>query len=91
MPNKQPTNADILSELKDLGKRVLVVEDWKRSEEAYRAALAQVKAEEKAAKSEAGNDEYMKRRTEIMKQIGIILGLVVLILSAYAATKGIST
>lgn len=86
----EPTNADIIKEVRSISDRLLIVEDWKRNEDAYRAALAKVKAEEKSAKVEARDDDVAKRRTEIMKQVGIVLGLVVAILYAYAATKGIA-
>lgn len=91
MPDKQPTNAEILQEVQAMSGRLLVIEDWKRSEDAYRAALAQVKAEEKESKTTSQNDDFMKRRTEIMKQVGIVLGLIAAILYAYASTRGVPT
>lgn len=87
----EPTNADIIKEVRTISDRLLIIEDWKRNEDAYRAALAKVKSEESSAKKEARDDDAAKRRTEIMKQVGIVLGLVVAILYAYAATKGIAT
>lgn len=91
MAEHEPTNADIIKEVRSISDRLLILEDWKRNEDAYRAALAKVKSEEKETKSEAAASEYAKRRTEIMKQVGIVLGLIVAILYAYAATKGIAT
>lgn len=91
MAENEPTNAELLKEIKGLGDRLLILEDWKRNEDAYRAALAKVKAEEKEQKSSAQSDEIAKRRTEIMKQVGIVLALVIAILYAYAASKGIAT
>lgn len=89
MPNIEPSNAEILNAIKGVSDRVIVLEDWKRNEDAYRAALAKVKSEEQEAKVSSQADDFAKRRTEIMKQVGIVLGLVAAILYAYAATKGI--
>lgn len=91
MTDKEPTNKELAKEVKSLHERLLPLEDWKRSEDAYRAALAQVKAEEKESKGEARAEDMAKQWKGILKQAGIVLGLVAAILYAYAASKGIST
>lgn len=91
MAAKEPTNAELLKELKEFGQRLLILEDWKRNEDAYRAALAKVKSEEKENKQSEQSDEMIKRRTEIMKQVGIVLALLIAILYAYASSRGIAT
>lgn len=90
MPNgQQPTNADILKEIRDMSARVLILESWKTNEDAYRAALAQIKLDQENDRFTGLRDGELKRRTEVMKQIGIILGLIVVILYAYTSTHGI--
>lgn len=91
MSDKQPTNKEIMKEVKGVGERLLILEDWKRNEDAYRAALAQVKADEKESKGEARADDMAQQWKGILKQAGIVLGLIAAILYAYAATKGIAT
>jgi hypothetical protein len=91
MPGKEPSNTEILNELRDIGKRLGDLERWKISEDAYRAALAQVKRDEKEANHDAIAAEAITKRTELFKQAGIVLGLIAAILYAYAATKGITT
>lgn len=98
MANKEPTNGDLLKEIKGVkdmqiaqSKDVTVLMNWKIQEDAYRAALAKVKSDEEQAKYQGLRDGEIKRRTEIMKQIGIVLALIVAILYAYAATHGIKT
>lgn len=89
MSDQEPTNTEILNEIRGISARLLIIEDWKRNEDAYRAALAKVKSEEQQQKADSRSDDFAKRRTEIMKQVGIVLGLIAAILYAYAATKGI--
>lgn len=86
----EPTLGDVLKEVQGFGNRLAVLENWKISEDAYRAALAQVKNEERQAKNDNNSAEVNKRRLEILKQVGIVLALIAAILYAYAATKGIT-
>lgn len=95
-PKKQPTNADLLTELKAVkdmqavqGKDISTLMNWKVAEDAYRAALKQVKVDEEDAKFTSLRDGELKKRTEILKQIGIIAAIIIAILYAYAATHGI--
>lgn len=89
MANTEPTSSEIIQSIKGVSDRVIILEDWKRNEDAYRAALAKVKDEEQQSRTTGEADAFAKRRTEIMKQVGIVLGLLAAILYAYAATKGI--
>lgn len=90
---KEPSNSELIKEVRDmytgLDGRVVHLENWKRNEDAYRAALSQVKNEELQDKTQTRADADSRRRTEILKQIGIVLGLIIAILYAYMATKGI--
>lgn len=89
MAGREPTNADILKAVGDVSGRVTDLENWKLQEDAYRAALARIKDEEASDKMNNLKTDEAKRRTEIMKQLGIVLGLIIAILYAYMATKGI--
>lgn len=98
MSNKEPTNSDLLKEIKGVkdmqmsqAKDISHLMNWKLQEDAYKAALKQVKHEEDQAKIAGMRDGDFKRRTEIMKQAGIVLALIIAILYAYAATHGIKT
>lgn len=82
MATRQPTNSDILKELRDMSVRISSLETWRLAQDAYKEALAQVKKDEKLAKDES-------RRSDIYKQVMIILGLLVAILTAMASTRGI--
>lgn len=95
-PRKQPTNADLLKEfkvIKDMqiaqAKDINILMQAKVAEDAYRAALKQVKDDEETAKYTNLRDGELKKRTEILKQIGIIAGIIIAILYAYASTHGI--
>ena len=81
--------ADVKEVVKEHGTDIKALKDWKTSEDAYRAAVAQVKKDEDANSSSALRNEELKRRTEMIKQAGIVLGLVAAILYAYATTHGI--
>lgn len=89
MAHSEPTLSDVLDEVQKMNNRVVVLENWKVNEDAYRAALARVKEEEAKEKQEKSHDILLQRRTEIMKQVGIVLGLITVILYAYMATNGI--
>lgn len=89
MAGGEPTNADILKAVSDMSDRVRTLENWKLQEDAYRAALARVKDEEAKERSNKLTTDEAKKRTELMKQAGIVLGLIIAILYAYMATKGI--
>lgn len=91
MSPTEPTNAELDQEIKAIDNRVLTLEDWKRDEDAYRAAVARVKAEEATDRNRRASDSETKKRTEIMKQVGIILALITAILYAYASTHGVKT
>lgn len=98
MAAKQPSNSDILravKEVKDMqtsqAKDINILMNWKIAEDAYRAALAKVKSEDEQSKYTGLRDNELKKRTELIKQIGIVVGLIVAILYAYAVTHGIKT
>ena len=97
-PRKEPTNADLLREFKTVkdmqisqGKDISILMNWKVAEDAYRAALAKVKSDEEQSKFQGLRDGELKKRTELIKQMGIVIMLVIAILYAYAATHGIKT
>lgn len=71
------------------GQDIESLKRWKIAEDAYRAALKQVRKEEQ-------EDQYGKLKTkeakawlDILKQLGPIITIVGALLYAYAATKGI--
>lgn len=93
---QQPTNSDLMKEIREVksmqtsqGDRISTLELWKVSEDAYRAALARVKDEEEDNKFRKLRDGELSKRSEVLKQVGIILGLITAILYAYLSTKGI--
>lgn len=89
MPTKNPSNSDILKELKTMNQRIDVLEQWKVSEDAYRAALKQIKRDDEESKYTNLRDKELTSRTDIWKQVMIVLGLIIAGLYAYLATKGI--
>lgn len=70
-------------------KEIGILMNWKIAEDAYRAALKQVKSDDEQSKYNGLRDNEIKKRTELIKQIGIIAGIVIAILYAYAAMHGI--
>jgi hypothetical protein len=96
MANKSPTNADLgvkldaaLQEIKNMSNRLVAIEQWKLAEDAYKAALLQVRAEDRETKTNRLKSDEGKAWLNILKQAGIILGIVAAILYAYAAQRGI--
>lgn len=96
MANRQPPNSEILKavkEVKDMqaaqAREIKVLTDWKQHEDAYRAALKQVKDEEAQEKTTGQKDSDFQKRTEIMKQVGIVLALIIALLSAYGIAHGV--
>lgn len=85
MATKNPTNADILAELKDMNYRIINLETWKIAEDAARKAIRDYKTSEYNAHKDTETKEWVK----VAKQVGIVLGIVIAILYAYAATKGL--
>lgn len=98
MAAKQPSNSDILKAVKAVkelqvsqAKEIGILMNWKLQEDAYRAALAKVKSEEEESKYQGLRDNEIKKRTELIKQIGIVAALIIAILYAYATTHGVKT
>jgi hypothetical protein len=98
MAAKQPSNSDILKAVKQLkdmqvaqAKDIGILMNWKIAEDAYRAALAKVKSDDEQSKYQGLRDNELKKRTELIKQAGIVVALIIAILYAYATTHGVKT
>lgn len=65
-----------------MNSRVASLETWRISQDAYKTALQEVRKEDKAKADQ-------EKKSEIFKQVTIILGLVIAILTALAATQGV--
>lgn len=87
---KQPTNSDIIAKIDTMNTRVTSLEDWRRGEEIARKAVDEYKRkeqEDRIAKAQLSRD---KEWTEVGKKALVVLGVVLLILYAYANSKGFS-
>ena len=71
-----------------MGTRMESIEQWKLTTEAAQKAVAEYRKEEErdrqAKLSQASQTEW----TKVAKQIGVIAGIVIVILYAYAQSKG---
>lgn len=61
---------------------VNALQQWKLHEDAFKAALKTVKDEE-------AKEKFGKLRTDVMKQLLYVLGMVGAVLATYVATRGI--
>lgn len=82
---KTPTNLDLLKELSGMNTRITALEVWKISEDAARKAIFDYKQGERSSLKDTETSEWIK----VAKQAGIVLGIVIAILYAYASTKGL--
>lgn len=82
MATNKPTYSELKDEISGVDMRVVTLERWRTKEEAFKAALLQVRKEEKETKLEA-------KKMEIYKQVLVVLGLLVTILTAIAATRSL--
>lgn len=88
MTAKQPTNAELASKLDVIDKkvdgmdmRVAVLETKQMQEDAFKAALSQIRKEDAETSQQA-------QRNELYKKAGIILGLLATILSTWIVANG---
>lgn len=93
---KPPTNSDLeakldlaLGHLNKMEKRLGRLEAKRRSDDAYSAALKQVKKEEALKLQQRQHNQEEVTKMKILKEVGKILGLITLALYAYLASKGI--
>jgi hypothetical protein len=95
MPSKN-SEASYLKEIRDdikvvknmqlaQGQDIEGLKKWKIAEDAYRAALLQVRNEEKEKLAETAQKAWIK----ILKEVYPIIGILGAILYAYANSKGI--
>jgi hypothetical protein len=86
---RNPTNFDLLTEIRSMNTRIAALESWKIAEDAAKKAVADYVQKEETQRM--ANLEVHKSREWIalLKQAGVVLGIVISILYAYAATKGI--
>ena len=94
---KQPTNSDILAKLNEVIKKVDAVdgrltqiEIWRLTEESARKAVAEYRSQEKAERLNKLNQTEKKEWIKVAQQVGVALGIVIVILSAIAASRGLS-
>lgn len=86
---KNPTNTDILRKLEGMDTRITALESWKIAEDAAKKAIADYRKSEKAQEAEKTMLTESELRVKILKQIGIVLGILTTIAYAYAASRGI--
>ena len=93
-PKKSPTNADIeakldqaLKEMKAMTIRLGVVEQWKVSEEAYKAARADVMQEEAESKKNQQDAELKSSMIKTLKDLSPVLTAAGILL--YALIEGL--
>lgn len=87
---------EVLKELKAIKdmqlaqeNRLANIEQWKIAEDAYRAALKQVRGDEKQRKKDKQDDEVSKAWLKVLKEIYPILLTIGAILYFYASSHGI--
>lgn len=84
MPKSQPTNADILKEVRSMNNRIAALEQWKQGTEIARAAVEEYKKEEQSIRDS-------RQRREIMKQVGVVLSLMAAILYVYLESRRVKS
>lgn len=94
-PSKQPTNAEILTEIKGVkavqniqSRDIDILKEWKRQEDAYRAALKAVKDDEKEERRDAQEAELKSSMIKTLKELSPILTAGALLL--YALVEGMA-
>jgi hypothetical protein len=87
MPS-EPTNKELGKELRGLDMRVDSLENWRDRQELYKQVLADVKAQDVKDQKEQRVSDIQSKKAELYKQALIIAGIIVTMLSAYAATRG---
>lgn len=92
MAAKKATLDDVLAEVKEIkqmqvaqGKDIETALAWQRAEDAYRAALAKVRQEDRQATQDATSKAWLK----VVKELYPILVIVAAILYAYAQAHGV--
>lgn len=90
MAQKQtPTNSDLLREIREVrdmqisqGQHIDTLLRWKEAQDIAKSAVDEYKRQEQS-------DRFDRQKKEILKQVGIVLGLVATVLYVYLQTKGI--
>lgn len=93
-PPKQPTNQDLLKELRDIksvqnlqAKDIEALKVWKMAEDAYRAALKQVRGEEADEKKEQQTAQLKSSAIKVLRDLSPILTALGILL--YALLQGV--
>lgn len=73
-----------------MNSRIGALEQWKIAEDAARAAVKEYREGEEKSRINSLKHREAKAWMDILKQVGIILGIVTAILYAYASTRGIN-
>ena len=87
MPTAKPTTTQLDKDIKGIDMRVGSLENWREREELYKSVLADVKKQDIADQNEKRKSNLQAQKADIYKQALIILGIVVTMLTAYAATR----
>lgn len=72
-----------------MNTRVSALESWKIAEDAARKAVSEYRKQEESERMTKLTSTEKQEWLKVAKQIGVVLGIVIVILYAYAATKGI--
>lgn len=89
MASKNPTNSDIMKKLDSMDGRLIVVENWRRETEIAKKAVEEYQAEQDRKQKAKLETKKTKETTELIKQIGVVVAIIIAILYAWAATNGI--
>jgi hypothetical protein len=79
------TNADLLRAINDMGTRVSALESWKIAEDAAKKAVSEYQAGQVQILKENETKLWIK----VLKQVGIILGILIVLGYAYINSRGI--
>lgn len=71
---KNPTNKDILIELRNMNQRLVALENWKIAEDAAKAAIEKYKAQEVRSEAKPTSEGWLNR--ELVKTLVTALGII---------------
>lgn len=95
-PRTEPTNTTLLKEIKGVRDEqqvmrndVNILLDWKRGIEIGKAAVDEYKAQQDNDEQRQLQGKESRSRAEILKQVAYVVGLIGVVLYAWASSKGL--
>ncbi len=72
-----------------MNTRLMVIEDWRRETEIAKKAVAEYQSQQDVKRRAALEAKKSKEWVDLLKQGSVVLGIIIAILYAYAASRGI--